>query len=60
MTPVVVADRIYRYWLARHRAFLFEKRIQAEKAARVEIGAIRGPERSVGRGRSAPGKRGAN
>jgi hypothetical protein len=60
MTPVAIADRVYRYWLARHRAFLAEKRIRAVEAPGAEIAGIRGPERSVGRGRSAPGKRGAN
>ena len=55
MTAAVLADRVYRYWLARYLERRAEKRIR-----RAEARGIRGPERSVGRGRSAPGKRGAN
>lgn len=68
-----LADRAYRAWMLRNGAELTERERwlrdalllrrpgqgnrQRSDAPRV---GLRGPERSVGRGRSAPGQRGAN
>lgn len=64
-----VAERAYRAWMVRNGAQLTERerwlrdalllRPSGIAAMRPGVGVL-GPERSVGRGRSAPAKRGPN
>ena len=65
-----LTDRLYREWLGSHRrddvraqGLALEREMakrEAERLAWLRDALLLGPERSVGRGRSAPAKRSPN
>ena len=55
-----LSDRVYRQWLLANGAEPSERERWLRDALLLRRPGLRGPERSVGRGRSAPAKRSPN